>query len=82
MYQTNQDVYDDYPDENIKDVSVSSIVARRLSYHFPDLEITSYPYELDNSMHIQIPSTFSMNQGDYIHQVYDSMKNHTNFKKK
>lgn len=42
----------------------------------------SYPYELDNSMHIQIPSTFSMDQGDYIHQVYDSMKNHTNFKKK
>ena len=41
-----------------------------------------YPYELDNSMHIRIPSTFSMNQGDYIHQVYDSMKNHTNFKKK
>lgn len=25
---------------------------RRLSYHFPELEITSYPYELDNSMHI------------------------------
>lgn len=137
LYQTNQDVYDDYPDENIKDVSVSSIVAltlfasflqdiscnemivksnfpirnmakmnnsrvphdefvricnntinkyyrnfRRLSYHFPELEIMSHPYELDNSMHIQIPSTFSMDQGDYIHQVYDSMKNHTNFKKK
>ena len=127
LYQTNQDVYDDYPDENIKDVSVSSIVAltlftsflqdvscdemivkgnfpirnmakmnnsrvsfeefsricnntinkyyinfRRVAYHFPELEIVSYPYEIDNSMHILVPLSFSNSQDDYIHQVYDS----------
>ena len=137
LYQTNQDLYDDYPEGNIKDVSVSSIVAltlftsflqsiscnemivkgnfpvrnmakmnnsrvsydefvricnntinkyyrnfRRLSYHFPELEITSHPYELDNSMHIQVPSSFSINQEDYIHQVYNSVQSYTNFKKK
>ena len=137
LYQTNQDVYDDYPDESMKDVSVSSIVAltlftsflqdiscdemivkgnfpirnmakmnnsrvpfeefvricnntinkyyrnfRRLSYHFPELEIMSYPYEQDNSMHIHIPESFSIDQDDYIHQVYNSTKSHMNFKKK
>lgn len=137
LYQVNKDVYDDYPDENIRDVSVSSIVAltlfssflqgiscdeilvkgnfpirnmakmnnsrvsfeefvricnnttnkyyrnfRRLSYHFPELEIMSYPYEQDNSMHIYVPESFSINQDDYIHQVYNSMYNRTNFKKK
>ena len=137
LYQANQNVYDDYPDKNIKDVSVSSIVAltlftsflqdiscnemiikgnfpirnmakmnntrvpfeefericnntmnkyyrnfRRLSYHFPELEITSYPYELDNAMHVQVPSLCSMNQEDYVHQVYSSMKNPVDFKKK
>lgn len=137
LYQTNRDVYDDYPDENIKDVSVSSIVALtlftsflqdiscdemlvkgnfpirnmakmnnsrvpyeefvricnntinkyyrnfgRLSYHFPELEIMSYPYEQDNSMHIHVPESFSIDQDDYIHQVYHSTKNHVDFKKK
>lgn len=137
LYQVNQNVYDDYPDENIQDVSVSSIVAltlftsflqsischemvvkgnfpirnmakmnnsrvpfeefvrisnntmnkyyrnfRRLSYHFPELEIISHPYEVDNSMHIKVPSSFSLRQEDYIHQVYDSMSSYVNFKKK
>lgn len=137
LYQANQDVYDDYPDENIKDVSVSSIVALtlftsflqdiscdemivkgnfpirnmakmnnsrvpfeefvricnntmnkyyrnfgRLSYHFPELEIMSYPYEQDNSMHIHIPEFFSIDQDDYIHRIYNSTKGHMNFKKK
>lgn len=137
LYQTNQNVYDDDPYENIRDVSVSSIVAltlfasflqeiscremivksnfpirnmakmnnnrvsfeefqricnntinkyyrnfNRLSYHFPELEIVSYPYDLDNSMHIQIPSSFSMDSEDYIHQVYNSVKKHTDIKKK
>lgn len=137
LYQTNQNVSDDYSFENIQDVSVSSIVAltlfisflqdiscnemivkanfpirnmakmnnvrvpfeefericnntinkyyrnfRRLSYHFPELEIVSYPYESDNSMHIQIPSSFSINSEDYIHQVYGSMKKYIDIKKK
>lgn len=128
LYQANQDVYDDYFDENIKDVSVSSVVAltlftsflqdiscdemviksnfpirniakmnntrvsteefericsntinkyyrsfRRLSYHFSELEIMSYPYEQDNSMHICVPESFSMDRDDYIHQVYSSV---------
>lgn len=135
LYQANQNVCDDYFCENIKDVSVSSIVAltlfsaflqkvgckemvvkgnfpirniaklhnskipfsefsricnntinkyyrsfRRLSYHFPELEITSYPYEIDNSMHLQVPDAFSVYPNDYIHEVYRSGKGNQNFK--
>lgn len=29
-------------------------IFRRLNYHFPNFLITSYPYELDNSMHIKL----------------------------
>ena len=46
---------------------------RRLSYHFSELEIMSYPYEQDNSMHICVPESFSMDRDDYVHQVYSSV---------
>lgn len=136
LYQINRGVVDDYPDESVLDVSVSSIAAltvflsflqetacnemivksnfpirtlakmnnsrvdqaefvricentinkfyrdfRRLSYHFPELEITSYPYEVDNSMHIDISSTPSLGD-DYIHQVYHSLHEPVEIKKK
>lgn len=46
---------------------------RRLSYHFPEFEILSYPYEIDNSMHIKIDNVVN-SKDDFIHQVYDSSK--------
>lgn len=124
LYQANKDVIDDYDDENIKDISVSSLVAltlftsfieqhgctsiivkgnypvrtgakmrnrrvsddefngiyynsinkyyrnfRRLCYHFPEIEIVSFPYEIDNSMHLRVPETLNLGD-DFIHQVY------------
>lgn len=129
MYQANKDVYFDYEEERIQDVSVSSLFAltlftsfvqengytslivkgnfpvrniakmynkkvdcdefqrignsvmnryyrsfRRLSYHFPELEILSYPYEMDNAMHMKVPEDISYSD-DFIHQVYASTKN-------
>lgn len=126
LYQANKDVVDDYDLENIKDISVSSLVAltlftsfieqhgcnfmivkgnypvragakmrnrrvsdeefngiyynsinkyyrsfRRLSYHFPEIEIVSFPYEIDNSMRLKVPDALGFHD-DFIHQVYKS----------
>lgn len=46
---------------------------RRLSYHFPEVEVISYPFEMDNGMHLVVPDTIS-SQDDFIHAVYDSTK--------
>ncbi len=45
-------------------------IFRRLSYHFPNVLIKSYPYELDNSMHIKMEE---YNKYSHIlNEVYES----------
>lgn len=124
LYQANKNVVDSSPEENIRDVSVSSVCALtmfldflhqvsaremivkgnypirnmakmqnqrvsfgeftgilnnsinkyyrnffRLQYHFPEVKLLSYPYEVDNSMHLAVPDSISY-QDDFVHQIY------------
>lgn len=46
---------------------------RRLEYHFPNFKIVSFPYDVDNNMHIHIKREKYQNQDHVLYDVYNSM---------
>ena len=46
---------------------------RRLEYHFSNINITSYPYELDNNMHIKLSEYKDYNKDNILYDVYEGV---------
>ena len=46
----------------------------RVSYHFQELQITSYPYEIDNYMHLRIDLTNKKDEEHILHEIAQSIK--------
>ncbi len=50
-------------------------IFRRIEYHFPNVEVSSYPYELDNAMHLKIDSNADFTNtvsSNVLNDVYQS----------
>ena len=46
---------------------------RRLEYQFSNINITSYPYELDNNMHIKLSEYKDYNKDHILNDLYESI---------
>ena len=46
----------------------------RLEYHFSNINITSYPYELDNCMHIKLDEYKDFDSDHILNQVYENVE--------
>lgn len=49
-------------------------IFRRMEYKFSNVSITSYPYELDNNMHIRLSEYKDYNQDHILNEVYENTK--------
>jgi len=56
-------------------------VIRRLVYHFDNLKVLSYPYEIDDSMHIDINNLITLDNEHILYDVYQSLDYNSNKKR-
>lgn len=57
-------------------------IFRRIEYHFSNVNITSFPYELDNNMHIKLTEYNDFSNDHILNSVYENMNFKTGLTKK
>lgn len=57
-------------------------VLRRTTYHFPEITINSFPFELDSSTHITIGNELERDEDSLVYQINDSFSYLLNDKRK
>ena len=49
-------------------------IFRRLCYHFPEVQIQSFPYEEGEGMRFSITESLEQEKDHFLHQIYQSLQ--------